>query len=263
MLADLEIYRLPDGIVCSMAASLAAPLAVRLDQLIFAEDVRVTDVSAELGEIVVIGGMATEVLAEALAVSAGALSALPELGHIVLARGFAARAGVAALPSYKVFLPLPDLAALIGLLDRAKVPVIPDTLLDALRIEHGRPAWGADLTEETIPLEAGLLDRAISTNKGCYVGQEIIIRILHRGGGRVARRLVKLSFDGTPAGAERGSVLTGEDGADVGKLTSVSQSPASAAWIALGYVSRDHAAAGRRVKVRGTELVATITGMAG
>ena len=48
------------------------------------------------------------------------------------------------------------------------------------------------MTEDTIPLEAGIEDRAISLTKGCYVGQEIIIRVLHRGGGRVARRLVRI-----------------------------------------------------------------------
>ena len=45
-------------------------------------------------------------------------------------------------------------------------------------------------TTDTIPLEAGARSRAISQTKGCYVGQEVIIRVLHRGGGRVARRLV-------------------------------------------------------------------------
>ena len=58
-------------------------------------------------------------------------------------------------------------------------------------MDAGRPLFGVDMDTETIPLEAGLLDRAISTTKGCYVGQEMIIRVLHRGGGRVAQRLVK------------------------------------------------------------------------
>ena len=49
------------------------------------------------------------------------------------------------------------------------------------RIESGRPVFGKDMTEDTIPLEAGIEDRAISLTKGCYVGQEIIIRVLHRG----------------------------------------------------------------------------------
>ena len=51
------------------------------------------------------------------------------------------------------------------------------------------------MTNDTIPLEAGIEDRAISLTKGCYVGQEIIIRVLHRGQGRVARRLVGLTLD--------------------------------------------------------------------
>ena len=51
------------------------------------------------------------------------------------------------------------------------------------------------MDEDTIPLEAGIEDRAISLTKGCYVGQEIIIRVLHRGHGRVARRLVGLTLE--------------------------------------------------------------------
>ena len=49
---------------------------------------------------------------------------------------------------------------------------------------------------DTIPLEAGIEDRAISFTKGCYVGQEVIVRVMHRGHGRVARRLVRLVVSG-------------------------------------------------------------------
>jgi folate-binding protein YgfZ len=264
MLADLEIYRLPDGLVCSVAAGLAASLTSRLDQLIFAEDVRVTDVSAEFGELLVVGTMAAEVLGETLAISPEALGALPELAHIALVRGFVARSGMAVLPAFRVFLPVADLAACASLLDRAGTPVVQPELLEALRIERGRPLWGADLGEATIPLEAGRLNRAISTSKGCYVGQEVIIRILHRGGGRVARRLVTLTLAGeNPSEAAAGGGLTTEAGAEVGTLTSVSLAPAGDRWIALGYLARDHAEVGRRVTVRGTGITATVTGFGG
>ena len=53
------------------------------------------------------------------------------------------------------------------------------------------------MDEETIPLEAGIESRAISLTKGCYVGQEVIIRVLHRGHGRVARKLVGLTVTAT------------------------------------------------------------------
>ena len=55
------------------------------------------------------------------------------------------------------------------------------------------------MDEETIPLEAGIESRAISLTKGCYVGQEVIIRVLHRGHGRVARKLVGLTVNGPAA----------------------------------------------------------------
>ena len=58
------------------------------------------------------------------------------------------------------------------------------------------PLFHRDMDEETIPLEAGIESRAISFTKGCYVGQEVIIRVLHRGHGRVARKLVGLTLDG-------------------------------------------------------------------
>ena len=66
---------------------------------------------------------------------------------------------------------------------------------DTLRIEAGLPLFGVDMDTDTIPLEAGLEARAISQTKGCYVGQEVVIRILHRGGGRVVRRLVAWTAD--------------------------------------------------------------------
>ena len=58
------------------------------------------------------------------------------------------------------------------------------------------PLFHRDMDEETIPLEAGIESRAISFTQGCYVGQEVIIRVLHRGHGRVARKLVGLRVDG-------------------------------------------------------------------
>ena len=73
------------------------------------------------------------------------------------------------------------------------------TTAEAIRIEAGVPLFHRDMDEETIPLEAGIESRAISFTKGCYVGQEVIIRVLHRGHGRVARKLVGLRLEGDVA----------------------------------------------------------------
>ena len=122
-----------------------------------------------------------------------------------------------------------------------------------LRLEAGRPAFPGDMDESTIPLEAGIESRAISETKGCYVGQEVIVRILHRGQGRVARRLVGLELgDGAPP-PEAGTTLSavGEPDAEpVGRVTTARRSPALGRTIALGYVKRELAAVG-------TKLVAT------
>src|SRR4029079_8862172 len=89
--------------------------------------------------------------------------------------------------------------------------------IEAARIEAGYPVFGVDMTDDTIPLEAGIEDRALSMSKGCYVGQEVIIRVLHRGHGRVARKLVTLRIDGTPP--LRGARLFVND-RDAGSITS-------------------------------------------
>ena len=92
-----------------------------------------------------------------------------------------------------------------ALRERAARRRAPSTLdaaaAEALRVEAGVPKFHRDMDEDTIPLEAGIESRAISLTKGCYVGQEVIIRVLHRGHGRVARRLVGLTLDGDGAAA--------------------------------------------------------------
>ena len=104
------------------------------------------------------------------------------------------------------------------------------------RIAAGIPAMGAELTEKTIPAEAGIVERAVSFTKGCYTGQELVARIDSRGG-NVPRRLrgvvVEAAGDAPPVGA---SVVV--DGKEVGTLTSVT-APGRSPVLALAYVRRE------------------------
>ena len=136
------------------------------------------------------------------------------------------------------------------LIEAGAVEASEDTA-ETLRIEAGRPRFGIDMNTDTIPLEAGLENRAISFTKGCYVGQEVIIRVMHRGHGRVARRLVSILLpDGTvPAHGDK--IHSGER--VVGEITSATASPRFGAPLALGYVQRDHAAAGTELIVNGSQ----------
>ncbi|MDJ0757723.1 MAG: hypothetical protein QNJ45_29585 [Ardenticatenaceae bacterium] len=94
---------------------------------------------------------------------------------------------------------------------------------EALRIAAGLPRLGHELTQDYIPLEAGLWDD-VSFNKGCYIGQEIIARMESRG--KLAKRLVALeSSQSLTAGSEIQA-----NGKTVGSITS------AAGEIGLGYV---------------------------
>ena len=106
-------------------------------------------------------------------------------------------------PGYDVFVDRAQADALSAALGAAGVVEADAATAEAIRIEAGVPLFHRDMDEETIPLEAGIESRAISFTKGCYVGQEVIIRVLHRGHGRVARKLVGLLVDGG-AGAAAG-----------------------------------------------------------
>jgi folate-binding protein YgfZ len=99
--------------------------------------------------------------------------------------------------------------------------------LERARIEAGVPAMGAELTESTIPAEAGVVDRSVSFTKGCFTGQELVARIDSRGG-NVPRHLRGLVAEGElPVGAD---VVV--DGKVVGQVTS------SVPDRALAYVGR-------------------------
>jgi aminomethyltransferase len=96
---------------------------------------------------------------------------------------------------------------------------------EILRIEAGLPKMGAEIQDDSIPLEVGLWD-AVSFEKGCYVGQEIIARMESRG--KLAKQLmgVRLEIDAKP-----GDILRQET-KSVGTLTSVAYSPRFG-WIGL------------------------------
>lgn len=108
---------------------------------------------------------------------------------------------------------------------------------EAARIEAGVPAIGRELTEKTIPQEAGaLVEHTVSFTKGCFTGQELVARLDARGG-NVAWRLRGVVL-ASGAQSRAGSPLLAGD-REVGHLTSLSWSPGYAAPVALAYVRRD------------------------
>jgi aminomethyltransferase len=122
---------------------------------------------------------------------------------------------------------------------------------DVLRVELGYGAYGRELSQEYIPLETGLWG-AVSFNKGCYVGQEIIARMESRG--RLAKQLRGLRLAAPPElPAEPPTPLAKLDvgGKEAGDLTSLAESPRFG-LIGLAYVRTAHAGPGTSVAAAGT-----------
>ena len=116
----------------------------------------------------------------------------------------------------------------------ATIPEAQADELELLRIERGIPRWGAELTADTLPQEAGLEGEAVSFHKGCYVGQEVVSRI--QSVGRVNWKLAGFcgDFDAASAG---GLDLLDSSGRRVGWLTSAKWHPTLGKAAALGYSS--------------------------
>jgi folate-binding protein YgfZ len=258
MIADMRVFETGDALLASVQRSLAAPLRERFDQFIFTEDVAVTDVSDATVQLSLIGpsaAAAVNAAFEALRSSTEASPALTALASMPPFQNGRWDAGgvpvvVAAsdefgVAGFDLFVASGNASALRAALQRAGAAPVDLETANVRRIEAGRPEFLIDMDEDTIPLEAGLENRAISQTKGCYVGQEIIIRVLHRGHGRVAKRLVGLLLD---TRAERGSVVRSA-ARDVGKVTSATPSPALQRDIALAYVHRDFTAPGTELVV--------------
>jgi folate-binding protein YgfZ len=110
-----------------------------------------------------------------------------------------------------------------------------DSEVERFRIEQGIPRWGTELSEEVIPNEAGLDERAISYTKGCYLGQEIISRIKSLGHVNRHLRGVRL-INGSEL--EPGDKLASEDGKQIGTVTSAGLSERLGGWIGLAYLRR-------------------------
>ena len=138
---------------------------------------------------------------------------------------------------YQVVAPASLLAGLQSSARAAGAALAGLETVDVLRIEAGRPAWGAELDEDVIPLEAGIRQRAISETKGCYTGQEVIVRILHRG--HVNRQLRRILIGQEPLPPKGTELFRADDAKKVGTITSSCISPRYRQTIALAYVRRE------------------------
>jgi tRNA-modifying protein YgfZ len=260
MISDLWVYELGDVLLLNLPdVETRTTVLAKLDQFIFSEDVQLGDVTGAFAQLAIVGPAASQVVGSLLAENPGRLAALGEhgclRGSIAGGAAIVTRVTDTGEPGFDVYVEADRRAALLDGLAAAGLPQLDADEADVLRVEAGIPAFHRDMDEETIPLEAGIEARAINMNKGCYVGQEVIVRVLHRGHGRVAKKLVGLTIDGDVV-PKRGSVVTSAE-KEVGDITSSVRSVALGRPIALAYLQRDFVAPGTPVSVDGVAAVVT------
>jgi folate-binding protein YgfZ len=221
-----------ERLVVSVPEMVARELRAHLEHYLVMEDAEVAAATDGFEVWALHGPRAGDALAAALA--AGALGGTLDLtglgGAVAIApvdRSREVAAAVAGAPH-----------AIVG----------DDAGWEALRLERGVPRFGVDFDDKTYPQEAGLEKTAVSFDKGCYLGQEVVCMLELRG--HVKRKLVSLVVDATDPPA-RGAAVTDEAGTAAGEVTSAGASPTLGRTVALAMVKRALAQPGTDVRVAG------------
>lgn len=244
MIADVRVFRRADGeVLVDVAREALEGTREHLKKMVPPLFARWADATDEITEIGVYGPRSRELLSGVLGTEVPALAedafVEPELGGARVLVAATREAG--GEEGFDVFIPTDRAAELWTALRDAGARPVGFGVLETLRIEAGRPRYGMELTEETIPTEAyesaGLMQRAISFHKGCYTGQEVIVRIAHRG--HVNRHLRGLLLGDAPAPAARAPLYNAETGKEVGWTASAAFSPLLGQTVAMGYVRRE------------------------
>ena len=236
ILADLHVVAREDCFWLETDAFQLSSLLTRLDRYVIADDVLLSDISAEFARIGLEGPDAPALLeslvGRTLEIAPDAYLEAEVAGVSLVIGAW----GWSGAPAFQLFVPVTQQAPVLAALEAAGDCVRGDAAtLEVLRVEAGVPQMGAELDDEVFPAEAGLLPRAVSLTKGCYTGQEIVARLDSRG--HVNHRLVGLRFDGD-APPEPDAELALEDGKVVGEVTSSCLS--SLGPIGLGYTRLPH-----------------------
>ena len=268
MITDAIVLAEEDTLTVDVPVALGELVNRQLGAAIFAEDVQLSDEGAMWGMVGVHGPNAAAAIARAAVgsrpsafrLTAEAMMGWSEYTNAPLGLlGRVMRLDQYGTPGFVIRVATDARDLWMSRLRLAGGTPIAAEVVEFARVEAGRPEFLVDMDADTIPLEAGIEDRAISFTKGCYVGQEVIVRVVYRGGGRVARKLVGLKLDGSAVPGARATVR-GERG-EVGRVTSAAWSPRLRSTVAMAYVHRDFVEPGTALTVdcEGTPVPAVVS----
>jgi folate-binding protein YgfZ len=246
-LGFLRFLVLPDRLLVESEPAVHARLAEHLRRFIVVDDVELVDVTADW-EVLVVLGPASGPLLAALGPAGRRLPeedavATSRVGDVeVLLQGDRS----AGTSGCRVWVPRTSAAPVLAALTAGGALPLGPRSFEILRAEAGTPGFEADIGPDLLPAETPLEHRAVSYDKGCYVGQEVVARQHFRG--RPRRRLVGLLGDPGVALAPAAAVRSVE-GAEFGVVTSARRSPSLDRWIALAVLKGADHADGTRVAV--------------
>ena len=228
ILAEIEVYVLPEKLLVLTHVSRRAETLATLKKYVIGSQVKIEDLTDRYGSVGVVGLAGDLPDSSAKETTVGAEP------------GWELRRTRVGTPGTEFLVPRAEVGALWQkLLAEVRAagggPIGMDAL-HALRLAAGVPWYPADFGEAQIPHEAALENTHISFNKGCYTGQEIVERVRSRGS--VNRKRVGLSFS-TPEPPAAGTKLRAVGGAEVGFVSSVAAMPGGQNAIGMGYVRRE------------------------
>ena len=225
LLGAVRILRDKDSFLIDTENASHETILKTISRFTLAGDFRVSDVTSETALLTVQGRRAAEIIHAALGTT-----------DVVMIP-----ASHTAEPGFDLIVDEKERTSIAEKLVAAGAEPVSAEVFEILRIEAGIARHGQDMDESNVVLETNL-DDAISYTKGCYVGQEIVIRIKHRG--HVAKKLTGVTFDKP---VEAGATITAADGKEIGRVTSATYSPKLESTIALAYVRHEYLAAGTRL----------------
>ena len=238
--ADIRIFADGDGLLTDTSARASAGWRDIVTKYVNPRIAPYRDVTAETRDVGVFGPKAGRVVASATGTDENVLAALLPYAHvhadIAGSRALVIRVAEIDVDGYEIIAPVgADKSLREKLLAAGAIPGSAKTW-DIARIEAGRPEWGIDMNDSTIPQEANFdALGAISYTKGCYTGQETVARVHFRGHvNRFLRRLHFVSASIPPTNAE----LVDDAGNVVGDVRSVAMSPRHGG-VALAMVRRE------------------------
>jgi folate-binding protein YgfZ len=252
----LVVWMLDDRVVLLTPPGMAEATVAALDHYLFAEKVALEDTTGARALLLLVGPAADETVKRLTGVAPPDTAWSHVAGSLDGVDARVVRGG-GELGEPEVWLVVPAsereraLTAVLG----AGARPLDDAAVESLRIEAGTPRFGADV-DPSVLLPEIPLERLVSHTKGCYPGQEVVVRIRDRG--HVNRHLRGLVLEGDAVPARGAEVVA--DGAVVGHVTSAARSLGLGRPIALAFVRRQHAP-GARVWVRAGDatLPATVS----